>query len=48
MEYYYREEEYKRNFKIGRDHISLALQGGGAKGVVYVGAYAALNELTRG
>ena len=46
VEYFYQEEEQKRNLDLRKiddtKHISLALQGGGVKGVEYVGAYKAL------
>jgi predicted acylesterase/phospholipase RssA len=44
LEYFYQEPLKKRNKKISGKHLSLALQGGGCKGVSYIGAYQALKE----
>ena len=38
----YREDRNKRKTMMEQQHYSLAFQGGGAKGLAYVGAYKAL------
>ena len=40
----YREDRTKREKTMEEQHYSLAFQGGGAKGLAYVGAYRALKE----
>ena len=44
IEYYYQEPEDVRTIIPSKKHISMALQGGGVKGISYVGAYRALIE----
>lgn len=45
IEYYYKEPLSQRNKQTNYCHFNLAFQGGGAKGVSYVGVYKALKEL---
>lgn len=42
LQYFYIEPESHRMKKIKQKHIALALQGGGCKGVTYIGAYKAI------
>ena len=44
LEYFYQEPKEIRTKNIEGKHISLALQGGGVKGIAYLGACAALKE----
>lgn len=44
IEYLYQEPIKIRNRKISGQHYSLALQGGGVKGIAYIGAYSALKK----
>jgi predicted acylesterase/phospholipase RssA len=45
MHYPYKEPLARRNKESPECHFNLAFQGGGAKGVSYVGVYKALKEL---
>ena len=47
ISYYYKEPLTIRNKVINKCHFNLAFQGGGAKGVSYVGVYKALKDLHR-
>lgn len=44
VEYFYKEPQNIRNRVFTEEHIGLALQGGGVKGVQYIGAYKAITE----
>jgi hypothetical protein len=46
LEYRYIEPEDQRSqYEMEKDHFHLAFQGGGAKGVAYIGAYKAIKDL---
>ena len=42
--YYYIEPNNIRNQECSEPHFSIAFQGGGAKGIAYIGAYKAIKE----
>ena len=45
MEYFYQEPKSLRFKDIKEKHLSIALQGGGAKGILYTGVLKALREM---
>lgn len=44
LEYFYQEPLLIRNREIKGRHLSLALQGGGVKGLAYIGAYEGIKK----
>jgi predicted acylesterase/phospholipase RssA len=48
LEYFYLEPKNQREKSIKGEHIALALQGGGCKGVAYIGAYKAILDCYKG
>lgn len=48
IQYFYKEPLSKRNKEAECCHFNLAFQGGGAKGVSYVGVYKALKDIHKG
>lgn len=44
LEYYYKEPERIRTRNIEGQHLSIALQGGGAKGIVYAGVFEGIKK----